>query len=177
MSHTDPSWMTRLTTFFLAPTPSSDRREAVALRIAIGGVFVASGLVKLLFDNQGVGRFTRLGLPVPATLATCVSSVEIVAGLLVLLGLFTRAATLALVIDMLVAIAVTKVGLLYGAGPEPVAAAPQTGFWAFAYQARLDVAMLLSNSYLMLAGAGTWSLDAWRARRTASSESRVPIAT
>ena len=147
------------------------------MRIAIGGVFIASGLVKLLFDNQGVGRFTRLGLPAPEMLATCVSAVEIVAGGLVLLGLFTRAAALSLVIDMMVAIAVTKIGLLFGAGPEPVAAAPQTGFWAFAYQARLDVAMLLSSGYLLFAGAGVWSLDAWRARRTASSESRVPIAT
>jgi len=43
---------------------------------------------------------------------------------------------------MVIAIVTTKLPLLFGAGPEPVAAPPKTGFWAFAYQARLDVTML-----------------------------------
>ena len=66
---------------------------------------------------------------------------------------------------MVVAIATTKIPLLYGAGPEPVAAPPKTGLLAFAYQARLDMTMLVACSYLVAVGAGILSLDAWLANR------------
>jgi hypothetical protein len=66
---------------------------------------------------------------------------------------------------MIVAIVTTKVPLLFGAGPEPVAAMPKTGFWAFAYQARLDVTMLIACGFLVAVGAGLWSLDAILSRR------------
>ncbi|HTB76484.1 MAG TPA: hypothetical protein VK762_24725, partial [Polyangiaceae bacterium] len=46
-----------------------------------------------------------------------------------------------------------------------VAAPPRTGFWAFAYQARLDGTMLLACAYLVAVGAGLWSLDALLTRR------------
>jgi uncharacterized membrane protein YphA (DoxX/SURF4 family) len=42
---------------------------------------------------------------------------------------------------------------------------PKTGFWAFAYQARLDLTMLLACVFLVAAGAGLWSLDALLSRR------------
>ena len=61
---------------------------------------------------------------------------------------------------MMVALGTTKLPLLFGAGPEPVAAMPKVGFWAFAYQARLDAAMLVACAYLVAVGAGLWSLDA-----------------
>jgi len=133
------------------------------VRLAVAWVFVTSGVVKLLFENQGSVRFAKLGLP--PSLALFVAMVEIACGLLVLGGLFTRIAAIPLAITMVVAIATTKVPLLFGAGPEPVAALPKIGFWAFAYQARLDLAMLAGCGYLVLAGAGLWSLDALRARR------------
>jgi uncharacterized membrane protein YphA (DoxX/SURF4 family) len=66
---------------------------------------------------------------------------------------------------MLVALATTKVPLLFGAGPEPVAAAPKVGIWAFAYQARLDLTMLAACAFVVAAGAGLWSLDALLSRR------------
>jgi uncharacterized membrane protein YphA (DoxX/SURF4 family) len=86
-------------------------------------------------------------------------------GALLVLGLFTRLAALPLVADMVVAIVTTKLPLLFGAGPEPVTAMPKTGFWAFAYQARLDVTMLVACAFLVAAGAGLWSLDAILSRR------------
>lgn len=133
------------------------------VRLAVAWVFVTSGAVKLLFENQGSLRFARIGLP--PSLALFVALVEITCGLLVLGGLFTRIAAIPLGITMLVAIATTKIPLLFGAGPEPIAALPKIGFWAFAYQARLDLATLAGCAYLVLAGAGLWSLDALRARR------------
>jgi len=133
----------------------------ILIRLAVGGVFFASGLIKFLYPNQGVGRFARLGIPAPETLAPFVGFVEIAAGLLLMAGLATRLAAVPLVFNMVVAIVTSKLPLLVGAGPEPVAAAPKVGFWAFAYQSRLDFAMLAACLFLLVAGAGAWSLDAW----------------
>lgn len=135
----------------------------ILIRLAVGGVFCASGLIKFLYANQGVGRFAKLGIPAPEFLANFVGVVEIAAGLLLVVGLATRLAAIPLVFNMLVAIGTSKLPLLFGPGPEPVAAAPKVGLWAFAYQSRLDFTMLLGCLFLLVAGAGAWSLDAWRA--------------
>jgi putative oxidoreductase len=138
-------------------------RSLLANRVATGLVFVVSGIVKFLYENQGAGRFAKLGLS--PGVATFVGTVEIVAGLCLVLGLVTRFAALSLAIDMIVAIAITKLPILFGAPPEPIAALPKLGFWAFAYQARLDITMLVLSSAIVLAGAGAYSLDAFFARR------------
>jgi putative oxidoreductase len=147
----------------LRPNIGRPTRTTALVRLAVGFVFVSSGIVKFLFDNQGAGRFARIGLP-PA-LASFVGATEIVCGLLILAGLFVRVAAVPLVVDMVVAIATTKLPLLLGPGPEPVAAFPKIGFWGFAYQARLDLAMLASCIFLVASGAGLLSLDALLARR------------
>jgi putative oxidoreductase len=152
-------------------------RATLLVRLAVGGVFVSSGLVKLLFDNQGPARFAKIGLPAATQLAYLVSATEVICGTLLILGLLTRLAALPLMADMLVAIATTKIPLLFGPGPEPVAAMPKTGFWAFTYQARLDVTMLLACGFLVAAGAGLWSLDAILSRRRAGASTvlRGPV--
>jgi putative oxidoreductase len=140
-------------------------RETLLLRAAVGSVFVTSGALKFLYENQGVGRFTKIGLPSPELLAPFVGVVEVVCGGCLLLGLFTRLAAIPLVADMLVALATTKLPLLFGAGPEPIAAPPKTGLWAFLYQSRLDLTMLLSCLFLAMVGAGALSLDHWLATK------------
>jgi uncharacterized membrane protein YphA (DoxX/SURF4 family) len=152
-------------TFFLRPSIGQPSRATLLVRVAVGAVFLTSGLVKFLFDNQGPGRFAKIGLPAPAQLATFIGTVEVVCGALLLVGLFVRLAALPLIADMAVAIATTKLPLLVGPGPEPVAAMPKVGFWAFAYQARLDVTMLLGCVFLAAVGAGLWSIDAVLSRR------------
>jgi uncharacterized membrane protein YphA (DoxX/SURF4 family) len=152
-------------TFFLRPSIGQPLRVTLLVRVALGGVFLTSGLVKFLFDNQGAGRFAKIGLPDPARLATFVGAVEIICGAMILAGLLVRLAALPLIVDMAVAIATTKLPLLIGPGPEPVAAMPKIGFWAFAYQARLDVTMLLGCAFLVGVGAGLWSIDAILSRR------------
>ncbi len=140
----------------------------ILVRLAVGGVFVVAGLLKLMYANQGPGRFTKLGIPAPEIMAYVVSGVEVIGGLLLIVGLQTRLAAIPLAIVMLVAIASSKFPLLFGAGPEPVAAPPKIGLWAFANQARLDVTMLLCCAFLAISGAGAWSIDAWRSRSTKS---------
>jgi uncharacterized membrane protein YphA (DoxX/SURF4 family) len=134
---------------------ASDAPAAVWLmRLLVGAVFVSEGLQKFLFPTElGVGRFTKIGLPVPEVLAPCVGVVEIVGGVLLLLGLCTRLASAALIIDMLVAIATTKIPILL-----------KDGFWKMAHEARTDWSMLLGALFLLLVGAGAWSLDALLSR-------------
>jgi uncharacterized membrane protein YphA (DoxX/SURF4 family) len=147
------------------PSVGQPNASTLLVRLAVGSVFLTSGLIKFLFENQGAGRFAKIGLPQAHALATFVGATEIVCGTLVLLGLFVRLASLPLMVDMVVAIATTKLPLLVGVGPEPIAAQPKIGFWAFAYQARLDVTMLLACGFLVIAGAGLLSLDALLSRR------------
>ena len=158
--------MKRLLQWLFHPETEAAPAATILIRLAVGGVFFTSGLIKLLYANQGAGRFAKLGIPAPELMANFVGVVEITAGVLVAVGLATRLAAIPLFIDMLVAIGTSKLPLLFGAGPEPVAAAPKIGLWAFAYQSRLDSTMLLSCLFLFAVGAGAWSLDSWR---TASS--------
>ena len=119
------------------------------IRLIVGCVFLVEGIQKFLFvDALGVGRFVKIGIPAPEIMAPFVGVVEIVCGLLVLLGLFSRLASVPLIIDMLVAIATTKIPILI-----------EKGFWAMAHEARTDWSMLLGATFLLLAGAGRWSLD------------------
>jgi putative oxidoreductase len=154
-----------LAALLLRPSIGQPSRATLLLRLAVGWVFLSSGALKFLFDNQGPARFAKIGLPAPTQLAYFVGAVEVVCGALIVLGLFARLAALPLVVDMAVAIVTTKLPLLFGAGPEPVAAMPKSGLWAFAYQSRLDLTMLAACVFLVAAGAGLWSLDAILSRR------------
>jgi uncharacterized membrane protein YphA (DoxX/SURF4 family) len=129
---------------------ASAPREVVLVRIVVGCVFLSEGIQKFLYpDALGVGRFAKIGIPAPQVLAPFVGVVEIVCGGLVLIGLLTRLAAVPLIIDMLVAIATTKVPMLM-----------KSGFWAMAHEARVDFSMLLGAIFLLIVGAGALSLDA-----------------
>ncbi len=131
------------------PKAGATDRAIIFVRIVIGYVFIAEGLQKFLFpDALGVGRFIKIGIPVPEVMAPFVGVVEIVFGLLILLGLFTRLASIPLIIDMLTAIATTKIPFL-----------AEHGFWAAAHESRVDLSMLLCLIFLLIAGPGNWSLD------------------
>ena len=120
------------------------------IRLAVGGVFLSEGVQKFLFAAElGVGRFIKIGIPAPEVLAPLVGVIEIGCGLLVLLGFATRLAAVPLILVMLVAIATTKVPILI-----------RSGLWKMLHEARTDYAMLLGAIFLLVVGAGPWSLDA-----------------
>lgn len=135
----------------------------VLIRLMVGAVFVSEGIQKFMYPEAlGPGRFEGMGFPAPAFWATLVGSTEIAAGLLVVLGLLTRVASVPLVVIMLVAIATTKFPILVGhdLGPFQVRSLDTYGFWSMAHEARTDWSMLLGSLFLLIVGAGPWSLDA-----------------
>jgi uncharacterized membrane protein YphA (DoxX/SURF4 family) len=138
------------------------------VRLAAGGIFLSEGIQKFIYpDALGAGRFARIGIPLPAFSGPFVGTVEIVGGILLLLGLLTRVAALLLVVDMVVAIISTKIPILLGHGFWRFAAArtASPGFWGMAHEARTDWAMLLGCCFLAAVGAGRLSADARIAER------------
>jgi uncharacterized membrane protein YphA (DoxX/SURF4 family) len=129
---------------------SSAPRAVILIRLLAGGVFFAEGLKKFLFPAQwGAGRFAHIGIPAPEIMGPFVGVVEIVCGMLLLWGLLTRLAAIPLIINISVAIAITKVPILL-----------KSGFWPMEDAARTDYSMLMSLLFLLIAGGGKWSIDA-----------------
>ncbi len=134
--------------------PTEGRAE-IFIRLAVGLIFFTQGILKYTDPHMGVLRFTRIGFPYPGFTAHFVGTFEIVCGLLVLVGLWTRLASIPLLIVILTAIAVTKIPELFRA---------EQGFWFMVSDARTDFAMLMGLLSLLAAGGGRWSIDAFIAK-------------
>ena len=131
-------------------TLSSAPAATILIRMMVGAVFLSEGLQKFLFSEAlGVGRFTKIGIPFPELMAPFVGAVEMGCGTLILLGILTRLAAVPLIGVMLVAIMSTKVPMFLA-----------DGFWKMVHDSRTDFSMLLGAMYLLIVGAGPWSLDA-----------------
>lgn len=157
--------LARIARWVLSPETTAPR-ATVLIRLMAGSVFLSEGILKFVYANQGVGRFTKLGFPFPAATATFVGVFEIVGGCLLLAGLLTRLVALGFTIEMIVAMLSTKIGLYLGTSPLPMPPAPpKTGIWAVLHETRTDWAQLACSVFLVIVGAGALSLDAWRARR------------
>ena len=155
----------RLIDFVFDP-PLTAPRSTLIMRVMAGGVFLSEGILKFVYTNQGVGRFTKLGIPAPEFTATFIGSLEIVGGILLIAGLFTRVIAVPFIIEMVVAILSTKISLYLGTSPLPLPpAAPKVGFWAVMHETRSDYAQILTSIFLLVAGPGPWSLDALLRRR------------
>ena len=147
-------------------SPTDGPKSTLVLRIMAGGVFFWEGLLKFVYANQGVGRFTKLGIPYPHFTAAFTGYLEIVGGLLLLSGLMTRLIAIPFVAEMIVAILSTKISLYLGTSPLPLPPAPpQVGFWAVLHEVRSEYAQILTVTFLLINGPGKWSLDAVLQRR------------
>ena len=138
--------------------PAWQSRALVLIRLAVGLIFLTQGVLKYTDPNMGVNRFTRIGFPHPYLTAHFVGTFEMICGLLILIGMFTRVAAIPLIIVICTAIATTKIPELFRASQ---------GFWFMVSDARADFAMLMSLLFLLYAGAGSWSVDSLLLSNTA----------
>ena len=116
-------------------------RVTAGIRIVVGVAFVFFGVVKFLITEFEVAEFVRFGFPESALVVQAVGLVEVVAGVLLVVGLGTRLAAFALAVVM--AGAVLTAGLTVG-GPFHLGLAP---------------ALLVANLWLLVAGSGSAALD------------------
>ena len=131
----------------LAPSPPLASAAATVLRVAAGAIFIGFGQSKFVHHAKEVRSFDRYGLPAPEVFTYAIGTVELVGGLLLVLGLATRLVAPALAGNMVGAIATG--GRVHG------------GFVNLGLAPLLLVGML----FLLWAGAGRFSLDEVLARR------------
>lgn len=142
---------------------TNDAWPTVFIRILVGMVFLPEGIQKLIFPEiLGSGRFVHIGIPYPYIMGPFVGLTELTCGLLIIIGLFTRLASLPLIIIMIVAIISTKIPIFLGHDwwIFHVAQFQRYGFWSMMHEIRTDLAMLFAALYLLIRGAGSCSLDA-----------------
>lgn len=126
------------------------KKAILLIRILVGWVFLSEGIQKFLFPEAlGVGRFAKIGIPLPQLMAPFIGVTEIICGALLLVGLFTQLACVPLLIDICVA--------LYSTTIVPF---PKNGFWGTLHEVRTDMNMLLGLIFLFIVGGGALALDA-----------------
>jgi len=131
--------------FLSSTAPAS----VILVRLIVGWVFLSEGIQKFLFPaTLGVGRFVQIGIPDPQIMAPFVGVVEILCGVLLVIGLLTRLATIPLLIVISVALWTTKIPILM-----------KQGFWQMAHEARTDFCMVFGLIFLLIVGAGRFSFD------------------
>ncbi|HYB39074.1 MAG TPA: DoxX family protein [Mycobacterium sp.] len=155
------SWLTRLNT---TRAPAA----VLLIRLYVGLVFACEGILKFLRpDALGTGRFDKAGIPAAGFFAPFDGVAEIACGLLILAGLLTRLAAVPMIIDMLGALLITKLPILWG---HALLFRTERGWWDFIHESRIDLAQLCGSLFLLIVGAGAFSLDAsWSPRGLASA--------
>src|SRR5215470_13685347 len=157
---------------WLSEPPVDGPESTVLLRLMAGSVFFWEGILKFVYVNQGIGRFTKLGMPFPIFTADFVGGLGIVGGLLLMAGLLTRWMAIPFVIEMIVAMLSTKISLYLGTSPLPLPPAPpKIGAWAVLHEIRSEYAQIMVVIYLLINGPGKRSLDALLARLRATHAS------
>lgn len=126
---------------------ASEDLGKLVLRITLAILILLHGIAKLHHGIDFItGLVTNAGLP--TAFAYLVYVGEVLAPILVLVGLFTRPAALIIAINMIVAIALVHMNELF--------ALTKTGGWALELQGMF----LISAIVISLLGPGRYSLDA-----------------
>lgn len=127
----------------------SDLAQA-ALRFALGGILIPHGMQKLFgaFGGMGLEKnaalFDKIGYTPGMFWGTLVGCTELIAGVLLVLGLFTRPAAFAAVIFMINGVYFTsKTG----------------GFFWTSRGSEFAILILVVAFFVLIRGAGPWSLD------------------
>jgi putative oxidoreductase len=152
--------------------PVSAPKAIILIRLMTGTVFFWEGILKFVYPNQGVGRFTKLGIPMPDVMATVIGVLEIVGGLCIIFGYLTRVFSVLFICEMIVAILSTKISMFLGTSPLPLPPVPpQIGFWAVLHEVRSDYAQIMTSIFLLIVGPGPLSYDAKRQKNNETQKS------
>jgi putative oxidoreductase len=140
---------------YSAATEKNLDRALLVLRLVLAAIFIVHGYQKVFgYGISGViGAFTKMGVPLPGIVAPLVAVVELVGGIALLFGAFTRVAAFLLACDMLGAIIFVhaKNGFSAPKGVEAVLG-------------NLGMAVAVA-----LLGAGAYSIDAMLSRRNTTA--------
>ena len=147
--------MCKIREIILSVTSKLSWLPGLLSRIAIGFVFIQSGWGKLHHLDKVIQFFTSLGIPAPQLQAPFVAGVELVGGTLVLIGLFTRIASVPLIGTMVVAILTAKQGDIHDLGD--LLFMPEFLF----------IVLLL---WLIIKGTGALSVDKLLAKKCSSQD-------
>ncbi|MDP9438991.1 MAG: DoxX family protein, partial [Actinomycetota bacterium] len=135
----------------LAPLARLASLAPLAVRVIVGTIMAAHGWQKL--TQMGPGAFGSnmlggLGVPAPVLMGYFMTFLELLGGILLIVGLLSRLVALLLTIDLVVAILLvkTEIGFLSPMG------APLPG-------AELDLALIAGFLVILFAGPGKLSLD------------------
>ena len=122
-------------------------------RLLLSFLFLASGLSALGDIAGTTAYFSSLGLPAPSFIAWAVCLFELAASVLIVIGFWTRAAAILFAVFSIVAAFIGH----YGQGGEDATL-------ALMHSQALMKDIAISGGFLALAvaGAGAWSVDAWR---------------
>ncbi len=119
------------------------------LRVVTGMTFTAHGWMKVTSQPTIAGFFSQVGIPFATIAAPLVTGIELVGGLLLLAGLFTRWVSLPLAATMLVAFLTVHL--------------PAGFFLPNGYE--FVLVLLAATVTLSLQGSGALALDTLLARR------------
>lgn len=119
-------------------------------RVLLAAIFIWSGIGKLMMPGMTVGYIASIGLPLPEVGLVLAIIVELGGGLLLLAGLGTRWVALALA-----AFSLFTAFVFHGFGDMNNQ-----------INAMKNIAMAGGFLFVFATGAGEWSLDAMRFRRT-----------
>jgi putative oxidoreductase len=117
--------------------------------VPISIIMFAHGLQKLQGGPENFGQvLAQLGVPLPELMGYVVAFVELVGGILLIVGLLSRLTALLLTIDLVVAILLVKVNIGLLSPPD-----------GSGVGAELDLALIAGFLVVLLAGPGKLSAD------------------
>jgi putative oxidoreductase len=150
----------RLVPFTLQGSSDSEQYAILLVRVSLGLFFAISGANKLFVAGGTQTMYETLvkaKVPFPHLMTYFVSGVEFVGGSLLTVGFLSSLASVALLVDMLVAILTTKLSAM----PEGLSPL----HWLDDLLYLPEVLYVLFFIWLICSGPGKFSIDDWLAGR------------
>jgi putative oxidoreductase len=123
--------------------------KIIIVRLIVGLIFISEGIQKCVIVTAfGPAFFKDIGFSHPLFWTYFIGTFEISCGVLVLLGLLIRLASIPLFVIMVTAFITTKLPLL-----------SFKGVWTFLHEYSIDFSLTLLLILLFIYGSGKWSFD------------------